>query len=113
MTELVKAEFRKWQVTDGHVSEAPEGRSKRCQALPTWEVAASASGAAPQTTTMSDTRPTERELEEAFIKITFRDEREDQNKDRLYTNWTENGRRDYSRRGMPVLMVLSSLRALE
>ena len=39
---------------------------------------------------MSETpRPTERELEEAFIKITFQDEREDQNKDPLYPPWTK------------------------
>jgi len=39
------------------------------------------------TTTMSGT-PTEQGLEEAFIKITFKDEREDQNKDPLYPLWT-------------------------
>ena len=38
------------------------------------------------TTTMAGI-PTER-LEEAFIKITFKDEREDQNKDPLYPLWT-------------------------
>ena len=32
--------------------------------------------------------PTEQGLEEAFIKITFKDEREDQNKDPLYPLWT-------------------------
>ncbi|KAF9780226.1 P-loop containing nucleoside triphosphate hydrolase protein [Thelephora terrestris] len=58
---------------------------------------------------MSDTRPTERELEEAFIKITFRDEREDQNKDRLYTNWTENASEPWSD---PFIFATNQLRKL-
>lgn len=63
---------------------------------------------------MSDTqRPTEQELEEAFIKITFRDEREDQNKDPLYPHWTESSMCDDSGSKVPVLIIVSSLYALE
>ena len=51
-------------------------------------------GQQPQPTTkMSGTpRPTEQELEEAFVKVTFQDEREDWNKDPLYPYWTEKSR---------------------
>ena len=33
-------------------------------------------------------QPTERELEDAFVKITFQDDREEQNRDPLYPQWT-------------------------
>lgn len=63
---------------------------------------------------MSETpRPTERELEEAFIKITFQDEREDQNKDPLYPPWTKQSRCHRSRLRIPVFIVTSSLYTLE
>jgi hypothetical protein len=62
---------------------------------------------------MSDKRPTERELEEAFINITFRDEREDQNKDALYPHWTQKSRCDHSRPNIHVLIILFSLCTLE
>ena len=62
---------------------------------------------------MSDKRPTERELEEAFINITFRDEREDQNKDPLYPHWTETSRCNHLRRSILVLILVLSLRTLE
>lgn len=58
-------------------------------------------------------RPTEQELEEAFIKITFKDEREDQNKDPLYPLWTRNSRCYHSNPTIPVLTITSSLCTLE
>ena len=58
---------------------------------------------------MSDTRPTERELEEAFINITFQDEREDQNKDRLYPHWSKSSMCNCFGRDIPVLTVMFSL----
>jgi hypothetical protein len=58
-------------------------------------------------------RPTEQELEEAFVKITFQDEREDQNKDPLYPHWTEKSRCDHSSPSIPVFIVVSSLCTLE
>jgi len=61
---------------------------------------------------MSHTRPTE-ELEEAFIKITFRDEREDQNKDRLYPHWKESSMSDHSWRDMLAFITIFSLCTLE
>ncbi|KAF9651126.1 P-loop containing nucleoside triphosphate hydrolase protein [Thelephora ganbajun] len=54
-------------------------------------------------------RPTEQELEEAFIKITFQDDREDQNKDRLYPHWTENTSTPWSE---PLVYAISELRKL-
>jgi len=58
-------------------------------------------------------RPTEQELEEAFVKITFQDEREDLNKDPLYPNWTEKGERNRSRLRIPAFIVVCSLDTME
>ena len=59
-------------------------------------------------------RPTEKELEEAFVKITFQDEREDQNKDPLYKNWTEKSRCQLPLQlRTPVFIVVSSLCTME
>ena len=38
-------------------------------------------------------RPTEQELEDAFVKITFQDDREDQNRDPLYAGWASKSKR--------------------
>ena len=88
-------------------------RSKRCQVVDLMSGGRRSSGLATTSTTMSHTRPTEQELEEAFIKITFRDEREDQNKDRLYPQWEESSRSDHYLRDMPAFITIFSLRALE
>jgi len=58
---------------------------------------------------MPDKRPTEQGLEEAFIKITFRDEREDQNKDPLYPHWTEQTSAPWSD---PFIFATTQLRKL-
>lgn len=58
-------------------------------------------------------RPTERELEEAFIKITFQDEREDRNKDPLYPHWTAQSKCRHSSLRARVFIVISSLCNLE
>ena len=58
-------------------------------------------------------RPTEQELEEAFVKITFQDEREDQNKDPLYPEWTQKSRRHHSSPRIALFIVASSLHILE
>ena len=102
------------RVTDDHVSKLSERRTAdrfdRTERL----VAAGVLRRPRPTTIMSGTpRPTERELEEAFIKITFQDEREDQNKDPLYGHWTKQSRCRRSRLRIPGFTVVSSLRNLE
>ena len=63
---------------------------------------------------MSETpRPTEQELEDAFIKITFQDEPEDQNKDPLYPRWTLKSRCLRFNSRVSVLIVASSLCTFE
>jgi hypothetical protein len=56
--------------------------------------------------------PAEQRPEEAFIKITFKDEREDENKDPLYPLWTRKSRCHHFNR-MLVLITTSSLCTLE
>jgi len=82
-------------VTEDHVSKLPEGDRSAAE----WLVAA---GAFPPTITMSGTpRPTGQELEEAFVKITFQDEREDPNEDPLYPLWTWKSRCYHSSPSIP------------
>ena len=58
-------------------------------------------------------RPTEQELEEAFVKVTFQDEREDQNKDPLYPHWVAASRCNHPTPNIPVFIVVLSLCTLE
>jgi len=79
-----------WQVTGDHVSTTL--RSDRRIEARSGNWPPPRKPPQPATTMSGAQRPTEQDLEEAFVKITFQDEREDQNKDPLYPSWTHQSR---------------------